>query len=157
MIHDFLSNGKLLFRKLGIVPLLYGSLGLEYLTGESMHADDVDILIPEAFLHERWEEFRSVLECAGYVLTDEREHTFEKKGIAFSYASLEELEQFAGISVQELGRQEREGVPYYLLSLEQYEKVYMASAEDGYRREVRQKKDGEKLALIRKHLGKAQA
>lgn len=156
MIHDFLSNGELLFRELGIVPLLYGSLGLEVLTGESLHADDVDILIPEVFLHERWEEFRAVLEDSGYVLVDEREHTFQKKDVAYAYASLEELEAFAGIPAQELGRQEREGVPYYLLSLEQYEKVYMASAEDGYRREVRQKKDGEKLALIRKHLQRKQ-
>lgn len=156
MIHDFLRNGDLLFREFGIVPLLYGSLGLEVLTGESLHADDIDILIPEVFLHDRWAELREVLEGAGYVLVDEREHTFQKAGIAYAYASVEELEAFAGIPVQALGKQAREGVPFYLLSLEQYEKVYMASARDGYRREVRQKKDGEKLALIRKHLGKTQ-
>lgn len=157
MIHDFLSNSELLFREFGIVPLLYGSLGLEVLTGERLHVDDIDILIPEVFLSSRWKEFRAVLENSGYVLADEREHTFQKADIAYAYASAEELEAFAGISVQELSRQEQEGVLFYLLSLEQYEKVYMTSAQDGYRREVRQKKDGEKLELIRRYLGKTKA
>lgn len=157
MIHEFLNNGKLLFREFGVVPLLYGSLGLEYLTGESLGVDDIDILIPEVFLYDKWEVFQAVLESEGYILTDEREHTFQKKGTTYSYASAEELKAFAGISAREIGRRVQDGVSFYLLSPEQYEKVYMASAEDGYRREVRQKKDEEKLRLIRKYLKKAEA
>lgn len=53
----FLENARLLWQAFGIVPLLYGSLGLEYLTGENLHADSIDILIPEVFLHDRWCEF----------------------------------------------------------------------------------------------------
>ena len=37
----FFDNTKLLSSKFGIIPLMYGSLGLEYLTGESMNADDI--------------------------------------------------------------------------------------------------------------------
>ena len=40
----FLENARLLSDKLGIVPLLYGSLGLEYLTGDALCSDDIDIL-----------------------------------------------------------------------------------------------------------------
>lgn len=147
----FLENAELLSREFGIVPLMYGSLGLEYLTGENLNADDIDILIPEIFLRDRWQEFRNVLESCGYCLTNEREHTFCKDGFAYSYASVEELEDFAGISVCEIRQFTENGVAFRLLSLEQYRKVYTASAKDGYRREVRQKKDGEKLAVIQKY------
>lgn len=150
----FMENADLLSQKFGIVPLMYGSLGLEYLTGENLNADDVDVLIPEIFLRDRWREFREVLEGCGYILSDEREHTFRKDGIACSYASIEELEDFAGISVHEIRQYTENGVAFRLLSLEQYRRVYAASAKDGYRREVRQKKDGEKIAVIQKYLKK---
>ena len=38
----FLENARFLSDKLGIVPLLYGSLGLEYLTGDALSVDDID-------------------------------------------------------------------------------------------------------------------
>ena len=41
-----LENARLLSDKFGIVPLLYGSLGLAYLTGDDLGADDIDILVP---------------------------------------------------------------------------------------------------------------
>lgn len=148
----FLENAKLLSQKLDIVPLLYGSLGLEYLTGENLNADDIDILIPEIFLYDRWLEFREVLAQHGYLLTDEREHTFQKDGIAHAYASVEELESFAGISLSDIRQYRENGIVFRLLSLEQYQKVYTASAKDGYRVEVRQKKDSDKLALIQKYM-----
>lgn len=156
MKEAFLKNAKLLFQQWGMVPLLYGSLGLEYLTGETLNADDIDILIPEVFLQSRWAEFREVLTKHGYRLVDEGEHTFEKEGIAYSYASMEELESFAGIPLREIGQCACDGVSFRLLTLEQYRRVYSASSKDGYRMEVRQKKDGQKLALIQKHLDNAE-
>lgn len=150
----FMENADLLSQEFGIVPLMYGSLGLEYLTGENLNADDIDILIPGIFLQDRWREFREVLEDCGYILSDEREHTFRKDGLAYSYAPIEELEGFASIPVHEIRQYTKNGVAFRLLSLEQYRRVYTASAKDGYRREVRQKKDGGKIAVIQKHIGK---
>ena len=135
----FFENARLISDRMGITPLMYGSLGLEYLTGASFHADDIDILIPEIFITDRWNEFRNVLEENGYVLTDEHEHTFEKGGIAYSYARLEELESFAGIGMDEIAVCEAENVRFRLLSLRQYLKVYTASAKDGYRVNVKEK------------------
>ena len=89
----FFENAKLLNEWFEIVPLMYGSLGLEYITNENLNADDIDILIPDVFIKERWGEFKSFLISQGYVLIDEHEHTFEKNGIAYSYASIEELEK----------------------------------------------------------------
>ena len=43
----FLQNAQLLNSHFRIIPLIYGSLGLEEITSEDLNSDDIDILIPE--------------------------------------------------------------------------------------------------------------
>ena len=148
----FLENARLLSYKFDIVPLLYGSLGLEYLTRDVLGADDIDILVPRVFITERWHEFKSFLEVQGYVLTDEHEHTFARDGVAYSYADIEDLEPFAGINTEDIEMREADGVCFLLLSLEQYLAVYQKSSKDGYRVNVRQKKDADKIRFIESKL-----
>ena len=148
----FLENARLLSDKFGIVPLLYGSLGLEYLTGDALGSDDIDILVPRLFITERWHEFKSLLEAQGYVLADEHEHTFVRDGVAYSYADIEDLESFAGICMKDIEMRGADGVRFLLLSLEQYLAVYKQSSKDGYRVNVRQKKDAVKIRFIESKL-----
>ena len=148
----FLENARLLSDKFGVVPLLYGSLGLEYLTRDVLGVDDIDILVPRVFITERWHEFKSLLEAQGYVLADEHEHTFVRDGVAYSYADIEDLESFAGVNTEDIEMQEVDGVSFLLLSLEQYLDVYKQSSKDGYRVNVRQKKDAEKIRFIESKL-----
>ena len=148
----FLENARLLSDKFNIVPLLYGSLGLEYLTGDILCADDIDILVPRVFITDRWQEFKAVLEEHGYVLADEHEHTFVCDGVAYSYADIEDLEAFAGINTEDIEMHEADGVRFLLLSLEQYLAVYKQSSKDGYRVNVRQKKDADKIRFIESKL-----
>ena len=148
----FFQNAKLLADAWGIVPLMYGSLGLEYLAGEPLNADDIDILIPSRFVQEEWHAFRAVLEKNGYTLTDEHEHAFAKDGVQYAYAAIEALESFAGIPTAKIAVFEANGVWFRLLSLQQYLRVYTASAKDGYRIHTRNKKDAEEIALIRRLL-----
>lgn len=77
---------------------------------------------------------------------------FKKNNVLYSYASIEELESFAGIKRVEIKQHEKENVQFGLLTLEQYLNVYTASAKDGYRVNVRKKKDDEKIAFIAKQL-----
>ena len=148
----FFENAKLLYDRFGVIPLMYGSFGLEYITDGDLNSDDLDILISEAFITERWKEFKSFLISEGYALTDEDEHTFQKNGISYSYASIEELKSFVGIDVADIEQRYGNGVRFYVLSLEQYLKVYRASVRDGYRINVRKKKDNDKIAFIEKYL-----
>ena len=148
----FFKNTQLLQDTLGIIPLMYGSLGLEYLTGRDLNADDIDILIPATFLEKRWDEFRAALENDGYILVDEQEHTFEKDGLCYSYAQIEELGSFADIPVSEIRTVKEQSVSFKLLSLDQYLEVYSASAKDGYRANVRGKKDSDKIIFIQEQL-----
>lgn len=149
---SFFENAHLLNKEYGIVPLMYGSLGLEYLTGENLCADDIDILIPKTFIGDRWNEFKGFMENHGYFLIDEHEHTFEKDDNHYSYAQIEDLESFANISLSEIKTFTVSDVIFKLLSLEQYLLVYTASSKDGYRVTSRNKKDNEKIALIREKL-----
>ncbi len=151
-VSRFFENAKLLNKELHIIPLMYGSLGLEYLTGENLHADDVDILIPGTFLNEKWSELIVCLEKAGYKLVDEEEHTFEKEKIHFSYAAIESLTPFAGIEMDHVSERAENTILFKLLSLEQYLKVYQASSKDGYRVNERGKKDQEKIEFICRQL-----
>ena len=148
----FLENARILSENLGIFPLLYGSLGLEYLTGDALDADDIDILVPRVFITERWHEFKALLEAQGYVLVDEHEHTFVRDGVAYSYADIEDLESFASINTEDIEMHEADGVRFLLLSLEQYLAVYQKSSKDGYRVNVRQKKDADKIRFIESKL-----
>ena len=148
----FLENARFLSDKFDILPLLYGSLGLEYLTGGVLGADDIDILIPHVFITDRWHEFKELLEAQGYVLADEHEHTFVRDGVAYSYADIEDLESFAGIRMKDIEMREADGVRFLLLSLEQYLAVYKQSSKDGYRVKVRKKKDVDKIRFIESKL-----
>ena len=148
----FLENALFLSDKFGIVPLLYGSLGLEYLTGDALDADDIDILVPRVFIADRWQEFKALLEAQGYVLADEHEHTFVRDDVVYSYADIEDLKSFAGINTEDIEVHEADGVRFLLLSLEQYLAVYKQSSKDGYRLNVRQKKDADKIRFIESKL-----
>ena len=148
----FLENARFLSDKFDIVPLLYGSLGLECLTGDALGADDIDILVPRVFITDRWHEFKTLLEAQGYVLLYVHEHTFVRDGVAYSYADIEDLEPFAGINTETIEMHEVDGVRFMLLSLEQYLAVYRQSSKDGYRVNVRQKKDVDKIRFIESKL-----
>ena len=146
----FLQNAEMINDKFNIIPLLYGSLGLEVLTNITFNADDIDILVPQVFVTgERWSEFRSFLENNGYELTDEHEHTFRKDGVDYSYASVEGLKDFADIDIRDINIRNSSGTEYMLLSLEQYLKVYIKSSEDGYRMNVKEKQDNQKIEFIK--------
>lgn len=145
----FLENSRRINKRFDITPLLYGSLGLEYVTGADLSCDDVDVLIPEYYLMDGWKDFRRFLETLGYTLIDEHEHTFERDGVSLSYAKIEELESFAGISLSDIKTVKRGESRFMILSPRQYLAVYKASSRDGYRLNVKEKKDLEKIELIR--------
>ncbi len=146
----FLENAEMLNNKFNIVPLLYGSLGLEVLTNSSLNADDIDILIPKVFVTgDKWKEFKLFLESQGYELIDEHEHMFRKDGVDYSYASINGMKEFAGIDICDIEIRNISGTKFMLLSLEQYLKVYQKSSLDGYRMNVKEKQDIQKIEFIK--------
>lgn len=146
----FLQNAEMLNDKFNIVPLLYGSLGLEVLTNSSLNADDIDILVPQVFVTgDKWTEFKLFLESHGYILIDEHEHTFRKDAVDYSYASIDGLKDFADVDICDIEIRNVSGTKFMLLSLEQYLKVYQKSSQDGYRMNVKEKQDNQKIEFIK--------
>ncbi|GLI88651.1 hypothetical protein ANABIO4_20030 [Bacillus subtilis] len=45
LYNEFINIAKTFNKELGIIPLLYGSLGLERVTGLDFSPEDIDILI----------------------------------------------------------------------------------------------------------------
>ena len=149
---NFLENAKLLNGRFRIVPLLYGSLGLEQITEANLHSNDINILIPEEFLAgDNWLPFIEFLEEQGYTLVDENSHTFIKENIEYSYAPIEELKTFASIDPKDIGIYEKSGVRYKSLSLDQYLTVYQKSQEKYHQENIQDKKeqDEEKVSFIK--------
>ena len=152
----FLSLAERLNQALQITPLLYGSLGLEQRLGDDLHADDIDILMPEIWLTEGWEALVSLMEDLGYRLYDEHEHAFMKDGVSAAFASIESLADFAGIEIAKIPVLHYNEICYLLLDLQDYRKVYTASSTDGYRKDKKHKNDAEKLARIDAALGRSE-
>ncbi len=149
----FLQNAEMINDKFNIIPLLYGSLGLEVLTNTSLNADDIDILIPQVFvIGDKWKEFKLFLESYGYTLIDEHERTFCKDDVDYSYASIGGLKEFADIDVCDIEIRNISGTKFMLLSLEQYLKVYQKSSQDGYRMNIKEKQDNQKIVFIKQKM-----
>lgn len=150
----FLEIARKLNKKLGVTPLLFGSLGLEQRLGANLNADDIDVLIPEEYLDEKWDMLIEVMAGLDYSLYDVHEHAFEKDGVSAAFASIENLVPFANVDITRIPVVAEDGVRYYLLKLEDYLKVYTASSKDGYRRDTKNKNDMEKIELIKRALEK---
>ena len=150
----FLEIARKLNEKLEITPLLFGSLGLEQRLGANLNADDIDILIPEEYLDEKWDMLIEIMEELGYSLYDVHEHAFENDGVSAAFAAIENLVPFANVDITRIPIVDEDGVRYYLLTLEDYLKVYTASSKDGYRRDTKNKNDTEKIELIKRALEK---
>lgn len=143
--------------KLGMTPLLMGSVGLERRTGRDWQARDLDIHVPgdprgwEAPDDERIyreDELNAMMGQLGYVLVDRHEHEFQKEGLSVEFGGLDSLLEFAGVPLEELEEIETQGVRYYLPTLEQYLKIYQASSKDSYRAENNNQKDFAKIAYL---------
>ena len=144
----FLHLAERLNREFEILPLLYGSLGLEQRLGMDLHADDIDILIPQIWLQDQWETLAKWMAQLGYELYDLHEHAFCNDGVSVAFASLESLSTFAGIEIAKIPMVRYNNTRYLLLDLEDYRKVYAASSLDGYRKDRKNKDDSAKIALI---------
>lgn len=145
----FLHIARELNHRLQITPLLFGSLGLERRLKTSLNADDIDVLIPEKFIHDGWKALVKLMEEEGYVVVNTEEHEFERSGVRIAFAGIESLKPFAGIEIAGIPLLSENGASFYLPELSDFLKVYTASSKDGYRKNVKNKQDQNKIELIK--------
>ncbi|MHB1683541.1 MAG: nucleotidyltransferase family protein [Bacilli bacterium] len=148
LFSEFLRITGSLNSKLNIIPVLFGSLGLQEVSGTSLDPQDIDILVPLSWLQSEWSTLKNILEELGYVLFDLHEHEFHKGAIKAAFAFEEDLWEFAGIDYRNLEVTTYEGFRYRQLSLSDFLNVYTASVKDGYRRTKNNNKDLRKIELL---------
>ncbi|MCY8199190.1 hypothetical protein MOC25_05715 [Bacillus subtilis] len=150
LYNEFINIAKTFNKELDIIPLLYGSLGLEKVTGLDFSPEDIDLLIPLIFLEEKWEKLKKVMEQHGYKMVDIHEHEFKKTNTKIGIAYIEDLKPFADVDYNNLEVFEDGGAKYHLLTIDDYLKVYKKSLLDGYRRRKKNHKDQSKINILNK-------
>jgi len=148
----FLEVTKVFNEKLSINPILYGSLGLNRVIGEFGVVDDADVLIPDEFINERWDEVEKLMESLGFELKDIKEHEFVRDGDIVAFAEDSDSVKLIGVEGKKLEIIEIDGVRFKEFTPEQYLVMYKHFFEDGYRRKKKGEADQRKIKLIEEYL-----
>lgn len=148
----FLEVSRLLNKKLDIIPVLYGSLGLNRAIGEFGGVNDADVLIPDPFINERWSETFDLMKSVGFELKDLKEHEFTKNGNIIAFAGESDLSKLTGVRGEDLNTVEVNGAKFKELSPEQYLVLYQALSQDSYRQKQKGEADKKRIILIQEYL-----
>lgn len=141
-----------------IIPLLMGSLGLEYLTKVDWHSGDIDIHVkgdprgweaPDEDRIYEWNTIMNIMEKLKYKMIDLHEHEFSNGTHNVEYGTMDTLPDFAGIYLNELDLIHFDNVRFYLPTAEQYLKIYLSSSEDSYRADNNNHKDLAKIKFLK--------
>jgi hypothetical protein len=137
-----------------IDPLLYGSQGVSLYLGSFKPFGDVDLLIADGLLHAEWPLLQQIMNQAGFKLHDEREHEFSNDdGQSVGFASenillkdkiIENMSAVVSITVSD--------VRVRTLDIAGFKRAYEFSVKDGYRKDVRNKKDEYIISLIQRYI-----
>ncbi|MCQ2354880.1 MAG: phosphoribosylanthranilate isomerase [Clostridia bacterium] len=147
--------------KVGIIPTLMGSLGLEFVSKVDWNPSDIDIHVlgdprgweaPDELRIYNWDKIMPIMEKMGYHLTDVHEHEFQKDGISVEYGSIDSLFDFAGIPESEIGLVQMDGIKFRVPNLQQFLTIYEASSKDSYRNDHNNNKDFKKIDWLKKHI-----
>jgi len=148
----FLKVAKELNRSLGIIPILYGSLGLYKIIGEYGECNDIDILVPDEFVNGRWNELIDLMKKAGFELKDEYEHKFICDSEIVAFGKQDDLTKRIGLDPDNLKVSNVGDAKFKELFVENYLFAYKLMLRDSCRQEKRGKADQEKIAMIQKYL-----
>lgn len=117
----FLEIAKAL-NKHGIIPALYGSLGLYRIIGQIDKIDDIDLIVPDAYLNEdeKFSELIEIMKEIGYRQDKRFPHEFTKGEGQIGFEPESELINFAGADLENLKNTKIDGIEFKELSKEQY-------------------------------------
>lgn len=150
---DFLSKILEILKKLNIKPLIYGSFGVSAYLGNFKDFEDVDILVEDELVNDRWEEFKKLFESKGFNLVNEKEHEFKFDGKKFGFASKNILIRDKIINdYSELVQYKNKDA--FTLTPEGFLKAYKFSIKDGYRINTRGKKDQDIIEKLENYIKK---
>ena len=116
--------------KHGIIPTLYGSLGLYHLIGQLDEIDDIDIVIPEIYAKEKLSELINIVASVGYKQDKTFPHEFFKENEQVGFELEEELKEFAGVDLSNYKATKINNAEFRELSLGDYLKFYSKALKE---------------------------
>lgn len=135
-----------------VIPILFGSLGLNRIIGEFAKANDVDILIPDEFLNQKWDRLVELMKDLRFQLKDKKEREFIRDLEIVNFGKESDLIELVQINLKDLNISEVNNIRFKELSAEQYLVCYQTMLRDSYRQEKRGDADKKKIALIQNYL-----
>lgn len=123
----FLEIAKTL-NKYGITPILYGSLGLYRIVGQLDEINDIDIIIPNKNLIDRFSELMKIMEEIEYRQDAHYPHEFTKGNGQIGFEPDSDLNEL-GIDSEKLKITEIDDSKFKELSPADYLKVYKRNLE----------------------------
>ena len=129
----------------GIMPVLFGSLGVAVLINKDIPIHDIDILVPDVWVKDAWPALVALMSDIGFKVHDISEHEFIKNNQQVAFAGTSVLGDVL-LALQDLLQWETNGQHYYLPTARQFLAIYTYSRNDGYRLEKRN--DEEKIRLL---------
>jgi len=140
---------------LNVTPILYGSLGLYKIIEEYGKCNDIDVLVPDEFVDEKWNELISLMEKIGFKLKDEHEHEFIRNSEKVAFAKQNDLIKRIKLYPNNLTVHDINNIKFKELSAKDYLSVYRLMLRDSYRQEKRGMTDQKKIDLIEKYINKS--
>lgn len=141
-------------REAGMNPVLYGSAAVSAYLGDYKPLGDVDILVEDEFIDGKWDALVKIMSAQGYTLVDLHEREFaDAKGLRIALSKHGILERDGiGKVVEDMRVVERGGQTVTTLSPEALIRAYEFSARDGYRKDMRGKKDEVTIQLLKGYI-----
>lgn len=160
LLKEFITICKRLNAE-NIIPTLMGSVGFERVSKQAWNPSDIDIHVPgdprgweapdELRIYD-WDTIFNVMSDLGYTLVDLHEHEFKKSGVSVEFGTIDSLDDFAGISVDDIEIIVMDDARFRLPNLQQYLQIYQASSQDSYRNDQNNNKDFEKIRWIKREM-----
>ncbi len=161
VLFDEFRNICVYLNRIGIVPTLMGSLGLEFISNVDWESSDIDIHVsgdprgwdaPDELRIDDWDKIVMIMNELGYDLVDIHEHEFRKNGISVEYGSIDSLYDFAGVSELDIELIQLNEIKFRVPSLKQFLSIYEASSKDSYRNDNNNNKDFKKIEYLNRQV-----
>jgi len=151
----FLLIAKHLNKSFGVIPILFGSLGLNRTIGEFKKSNDIDILLPDEFVNGRFKDLVDLMRILDIrfkrEIKEENEYEFAGKREIVSFGGEADLLVKLEMDPGGLKISQMEGASFKEFSPGQYLELYQFLAKNKNRRREN-KKDSEKIRLIKKYI-----
>ncbi len=138
--------------RIGVEPVIYGSLGLHLLTGKNVKINDIDFLLQDSDFDRKWDDIKTILEADYCKLDPKHKQEFKCQDLFVSFLKIKDVSQLTKINFSRLKKYRYGGGIYRNLNPKQYLDFYEKRSKKRNNSKIKRKKDLEKIELIKNYL-----